>query len=198
MLVLQKHQKAARYSDYALLLSEDPKVSLNVGPVLSLQMGQDQKVVCNAENYYPLDVEIVWNIQDKGTSGQRVGAPLPEKLKNTLLSSHKHNTDKTYSISSFFYLTPSLKDEGKQFTCSVYHRSLRVPIKKSFILNVQGVLYCHELPHGRSRSHTNSNLCSCLFSFPRTKQLVFYHLLQSFDHTAAGCSLLYTTHPEPR
>lgn len=151
MLVLRKHQKAARYSHYSPVLSEAPSVSLNVGPVLSLQMDQDQKVVCNADSYYPLDVEIVWYVQDKATSGQRVGAPLPKKLKNVLLSSHKHNTDKTYSLSSFFYLTASLKDEGKQFTCSVSHQSLRMPIKKSFILSVQGVLYYHGLPHRGSR-----------------------------------------------
>ena len=79
-------------------------------------------------------------MQDPAVSGQRVGAPLPKVLQNVLLSSHKHNQDKTYSLTAFFYLQASLRDSGKQFTCSVSHQSLRVPIKKSFILTVEGEL----------------------------------------------------------
>lgn len=121
-----------------LLSSEPPHVSLNVAPILSLQEGEEQKVMCEAESYYPLDVEIVWYQQDPKVSGQRVGSPLPKVLQNVLLSSHKHNPDKTYSLTAFFYLEASLGISGRQFTCSVSHKSLRVPIKKSFILNVEG------------------------------------------------------------
>ncbi|KAM7413665.1 hypothetical protein PAMA_020853 [Pampus argenteus] len=123
--------------DISLHIEEPPRVSLNVGATLSLQEGAEQKVVCDAESYYPLDVEIVWYQQDPAVAGQRVGAPLPKVLQNVLLSSHKHNSDRTFSLSSFFYLEASLRDSGKQFTCSVSHRSLRVPIKKSFILIVE-------------------------------------------------------------
>uniref|UniRef100_A0A4W6BJ66 Dehydrogenase/reductase (SDR family) member 13b.2 n=1 Tax=Lates calcarifer TaxID=8187 RepID=A0A4W6BJ66_LATCA len=123
--------------DINLRIEEPPRVSVNVGSALSLQDGGEQKVVCEAESYYPLDVEIVWYEQDPAASGQRVGAPLPKVLQNILLSSHKHNQDKTYSLSAFFYLRASLRDSGRQFTCSVSHQSLRVPIKKSFILTVE-------------------------------------------------------------
>ncbi|XP_070762268.1 tapasin-related protein isoform X2 [Enoplosus armatus] len=123
--------------DLRLHIEEAPRVSLNVGPTLALQEGGEQKVVCEAESYYPLDVEVVWYEQDPAVSGQRVGAPLPKVLQNVLLSSHKHNPDKTYSLSAFFYLQASLRDSGRQFTCSVSHQSLRVPIKKSFILTVE-------------------------------------------------------------
>ncbi|XP_070685273.1 tapasin [Pempheris klunzingeri] len=123
--------------DISLHVEEPPRVSLNVGPILSLQDGGEQKVVCKAESYYPLDVEIVWHKQDPSVSGQRVGAPLPTVLDNILLSSHKHNQDETYTLSAFFYLQASLSNSGIQFTCSVSHQSLRVPIKKSFILTVE-------------------------------------------------------------
>ena len=83
-------------------------------------------------------MEIVWYEQDPAVSGQRVGAPLPKVLPNVLLSSHKHNQDMTYTVSAFFYLQASLKSSGRQFTCSVSHQSLRMPIRKSFILNVEG------------------------------------------------------------
>lgn len=118
--------------------SEPPRVSLNFEQTLSLVEGEEKKVICDAEGYYPLDVEIVWYEQDPAVSGQRVGAPLPKVLQNILLSSHKHNSDKTFSLSAFFYLKASLRDSGRQFTCSVSHQSLRVPVKKSFTLNVQG------------------------------------------------------------
>uniref|UniRef100_A0A8C7XTG4 Dehydrogenase/reductase (SDR family) member 13b.2 n=1 Tax=Oryzias sinensis TaxID=183150 RepID=A0A8C7XTG4_9TELE len=120
-----------------LHVEEPPRVSLNVGPTLVLEDGKEQKVVCTAENYYPLDVEILWHEQNPAASGQRVGAPLPKELKNILFSSHKHNQDQTYSLSAFFYLKASLALSGKQFSCSVSHPSLRMPIKKSFILQVE-------------------------------------------------------------
>lgn len=123
--------------DISLHIEEPPRVSLNVGPTLTLQEDGEQKVICEAESYYPLDVEIVWYEQDPAVSGQRVGAPLPKVLENVLLSSHKHNQDKTISLSAFFYLKASLRASGRQFTCSVSHQSLRVPIRKSFILTVE-------------------------------------------------------------
>lgn len=113
-------------------------MTLNVENTLLLTVGQEQKIVCEAGGYYPLDVDIVWHKQDPAASGQRVGAPLPTVLHNTLLSSHKHNADMTYAVMSFFYLTASLSDSGKQFTCIVSHQSLRMPIRKSFTLNVEG------------------------------------------------------------
>lgn len=97
-----------------------------------------QKVVCEVARYYPLDVEIVWYKQDPAARSQTAGSLLPTIIANTLLSSHKNNMDKTYSMSSFFYLSASLSDSGKQFTCKVSHKSLRVDIKKSFILTVEG------------------------------------------------------------
>ncbi|KAK9520442.1 hypothetical protein VZT92_020327 [Zoarces viviparus] len=123
--------------DISLHIEEPPRVSLNTGPALSLQEGGEKKVSCDVESYYPLDVEIVWHVQDAAAVGRRVGAPLPKELQNVLLSSHKHNQDNTYSLTAFFYLEASLKDSGKQYTCSVSHQSLRMPIRKSFILTVE-------------------------------------------------------------
>ncbi|KAF3847183.1 hypothetical protein F7725_020211 [Dissostichus mawsoni] len=118
--------------------SKAPRVSLNVGPTLTLLEGGEQRVTCEANSYYPLDVEIGWYMQDPVVAGQRVGAPLPEKLPNVLLSSHKQNNDKKYSLTAFFYLRAALKHSGREFTCTVSHKSLRVPIKKSFTLTVEG------------------------------------------------------------
>lgn len=123
--------------DISLDIREPPRVSLNVGSALSLQEGGEQKITCEAEGYYPLDVDIVWHMQDPAVSGRRVGAPLPEVLQNVLFSSHRYNQDGTYSLTSFFYLKASLSHSGRQFTCSVSHQSLRTPIKKSFILTVE-------------------------------------------------------------
>ncbi|KAM6924923.1 tapasin-related protein [Xenentodon cancila] len=123
--------------DISLYIEEPPRVSLNVGPTLSMEEGKEQKIVCEAEGYYPLDVDIAWYEQEPGVSGQRVGAPLPVELKNILMSSHKHNQDNTFSVAAFFYLHASLKASGRQFTCRVFHQSLRMPIRQSFILNVE-------------------------------------------------------------
>ena len=116
---------------YFIVSSEPPRVTVNVGSVLHLKEGEEQRVFCDAENYYPLDVDIVWYEIDPAVAGQRV-------LQHILLSSHKHNQDKTFSVSAFFYLQASRRNSGRQFTCIVSHQSLRMPIKKSFILHVEG------------------------------------------------------------
>ncbi|XP_051535942.1 tapasin-related protein-like [Myxocyprinus asiaticus] len=113
-----------------LSLSEKPRVSLNVGSSLALTLGEDQKVVCDAEGYYPLDVNIEWY---RGPAG---GSLTPVFLKNVLHSSHQLHQDGTYSLSAFFLLQPGLEDSGYKYTCRVSHKSLLTPIRKSFILTV--------------------------------------------------------------
>ncbi|XP_066519925.1 tapasin-related protein [Hoplias malabaricus] len=116
--------------DITLNIQEPPRVSVNVGSSLSLALGGEQKVVCDAEGYYPLDVTIEWLREPAGSSF------LPEILKNVLYSSHRNNKDGTFSLSAFFLLQPGLDDSGYKYTCRVHHQSLRVPIRKSFTLTV--------------------------------------------------------------
>lgn len=113
---------------------------MNVGSTLSLTLGQEQKVVCDTQGYYPLDVTVDW-LRESVKSGL-----LPEVLKTVLYSSHRHNQDGTYSLSAFFLLNPDLEDSGYKYTCRVQHQSLRTPIRKSFTLIVTGRLnYTHQI-----------------------------------------------------
>ncbi|XP_023117138.2 tapasin-like [Amphiprion ocellaris] len=123
--------------DINLHIEEPPRVSLNVEPTVSLQEGQDKKIICEAKGYYPLDVDIRWYKQKVVMPNQTVNAALPKMLAVFRQNGHKLNKDDTYSVSAFFYLEASLSDSGKEFTCSVSHQSLRDPIKISFILNVE-------------------------------------------------------------
>ncbi|XP_056613059.1 tapasin-related protein-like [Triplophysa dalaica] len=116
--------------DIPVTLSEQPRVSLNVGSTYSLTLGEDKKVVCDAEGYYPLDVTMEWLREPVG------GSPTPVFLKNVLYSSHRVHQDGTYSLSAFFLLQPGLEDSGYKYTCRVSHKSLLTPIRKSFILSV--------------------------------------------------------------
>ncbi|XP_062872821.1 tapasin [Trichomycterus rosablanca] len=115
-------------NDITLSIQEPPRVSLNVDTSLSLPPGGEQKVVCNADGYYPLDVNIEWLQEPVGSN------LLPVVLKNILYSSHRHNKDGTYSFSAFFLLQPSIDDSGSRYTCRVNHQALRTPIRKSFTL----------------------------------------------------------------
>ncbi|XP_058269524.1 tapasin isoform X1 [Hemibagrus wyckioides] len=117
-------------SDISLNIQESPRVTVNVGTTLSLTLGQDQKVVCDAQGYYPLDVTIDWLRESVGSG------LLPEVMKNVLYSSHRHSQDGTYSLTAFFLLSPDLEDSGYKYTCRVQHQSLRTPIRKSFTLIV--------------------------------------------------------------
>ncbi|KAM9801273.1 tapasin-like [Neosynchiropus ocellatus] len=123
--------------DVGLQIFEPPRVTLNMDPTVTVPEGSEHKFSCQAENYYPLDVEFTWSETDPAVSGQRVGAPLPKTLNNVLLSSHRNNGDGTYTLSAFFYIRATREHSGKQFTCIVNHKLQRLPIKKSFILTVE-------------------------------------------------------------
>ncbi|XP_051963174.1 tapasin-related protein-like [Xyrauchen texanus] len=116
--------------DIPVSLSEQPRVSLNVGSSLSLILGKEQKVTCDAEGYYPLDVNIEWYREPAR------GSPTPVFLTNILYSSHRLHQDGTYSLSAFYLLQPGLEDSGYMYTCRVSHKSLLTPIRKSFLLTV--------------------------------------------------------------
>ncbi|CAJ1066043.1 tapasin-related protein-like [Xyrichtys novacula] len=132
--------------DVNLQIEEAPSISLNVGPSLSLTEGEEMKVICTAEHFYPLDVEVNWYSEDLSKPGQRAGAPPPKGVdgRRSIIphdfvhSSHKNNPDHTFISSSFFYLEASLFNSGRQFTCSISHRSLKEPITESFTLTVKG------------------------------------------------------------
>nr|XP_055052529.1 tapasin-related protein-like isoform X2 [Misgurnus anguillicaudatus] len=113
-----------------LHLREQPRVSLNVGSTLSLTLGEGHKVACDAEGYYPMDVNIEWLREQVSDS------PSPVFLKNAWHSSHRFHHNGTYSLSAFLQLQPGLEDSGYKYTCEVSHTSLLVPIRKSFILSV--------------------------------------------------------------
>nr|XP_055052541.1 tapasin-related protein-like isoform X4 [Misgurnus anguillicaudatus] len=113
-----------------LHLREQPRVSLNVGSTLSLTLGEGHKVACDAEGYYPMDVNIEWLREPVSDN------PSPVLLKNVWHSSHRFHHNGTYSLSAFLQLRPGLGDSGYKYTCKVSHTSLLVPIRKSFMLTV--------------------------------------------------------------
>ncbi|KAL2096456.1 hypothetical protein ACEWY4_008604 [Coilia grayii] len=118
--------------DIALHIMEPPRVSLNVGPDVSLAVGEEQRVACEAATYYPLDVRMEWLKESTVPGASR----MPEVLKQVLFSSHRHHLDGTYSLSAFFLLRPAPQDSGYRYTCRVSHASLQMPVRKSFTLTV--------------------------------------------------------------
>ncbi|XP_072315402.1 tapasin-related protein-like, partial [Eucyclogobius newberryi] len=112
----------------ALHKQAPPRVSLNVSPTLTLSEDAVKTVVCSAEGYYPLDVDILWSHRGSTEVGPRVDS--------SQLTSHSKSPDHTYSLSAFFQLQPKLWDSGRKFTCSVHHPALPAPIRKTFTLIV--------------------------------------------------------------
>ncbi|XP_075710356.1 tapasin-related protein-like [Rhinoderma darwinii] len=112
-----------------LQIRESPKVSLNVDSV-TLREGDEQKFVCDASNYYPLDVRIEWLREHQNT------ALLPSLMSNVIYSSHRINRNGTYNLSGSFLYKASLHDNGVTFTCHVEHESLKKAIRKSVTLTV--------------------------------------------------------------
>ncbi|XP_029965262.1 tapasin-like [Salarias fasciatus] len=113
-------------------IEEKPEVSLTVKDVLSIENGKSQRIACLADHYYPLEVQMVWYRYKPAALSQKD----PDVL-NKMHPGHLTNHDGTVSLLSYLDLHPSVQDSGTQFICSVFHQSLMVPIRKTFILNVE-------------------------------------------------------------
>ncbi|KAG6937740.1 tapasin-related protein-like [Chelydra serpentina] len=112
-----------------LEIVEKPTVTLNAD-VLSLVEGDEHKLVCDISHFYPHDAETQW-LREPMEQGM-----LPHVVTHVVSSSHRQNSDGTYSYSSYFLLTASLRDDGRRYTCRVEHQSLKHPIKKSLTVKV--------------------------------------------------------------
>uniref|UniRef100_A0A8D0L296 Ig-like domain-containing protein n=1 Tax=Sphenodon punctatus TaxID=8508 RepID=A0A8D0L296_SPHPU len=112
-----------------LEIAEKPSVMLNTD-TLSLVEGEEHKLICEVGRFYPLDAHAQW-LQEPKKQGL-----VPDMVNHVLTSSHRQNSDGTYSFSSYFLLKASLKHDGQRFTCRVDHRSLKYPIRKSVMVKV--------------------------------------------------------------
>ncbi|XP_069766631.1 tapasin-related protein-like [Narcine bancroftii] len=110
--------------------SEPPRVYLSHNS-LSLTEGDEQKLACDMEMFYPLDVTVKWQRQKDGEH------LLPVYMTNTILSSHKPNRDGTFNLTSYFRFSASLEDNGATFVCQVDHVSLEKTIKRYVHINVK-------------------------------------------------------------
>uniref|UniRef100_H3BGF6 Ig-like domain-containing protein n=1 Tax=Latimeria chalumnae TaxID=7897 RepID=H3BGF6_LATCH len=115
-----------------LEILEIPKVTLNTYS-LSLTEGEEKKLSCEISQYYPLDVQVEWL---RELEGERL---IPVIVKDILFSSHRHNTDGTFSLSCYFMLKASLKENGVKYTCRVQHKGLKSPIRSSVRVTVAGI-----------------------------------------------------------
>uniref|UniRef100_A0A8C6U5X7 Ig-like domain-containing protein n=1 Tax=Neogobius melanostomus TaxID=47308 RepID=A0A8C6U5X7_9GOBI len=112
-----------------LQIEEPPRISLNVDSTQTLTQDETKRVVCLADGYYPLDVDMRWSHQGKTDVGSRV--------ESAQYTGHLGNRDGTYRLSGYFDIRPKLGDSGRKFTCSVYHKTLSAPITKTFTLIVE-------------------------------------------------------------
>lgn len=129
------NQNISQINQSIFFFSEPPRVSLNVNSKVSLAEGELERVDCEAKGFYPLDVHVTW-LKESQTPGKR---PKPEVLNTQGIvqqTSHRHNLDGTYSVTTYFLLKPNLQDSGYLYTCSVSHDALSVPILKNFTLSV--------------------------------------------------------------
>ncbi|CAL9684499.1 unnamed protein product [Knipowitschia caucasica] len=111
-----------------LQIQEPPHVSLNVDSTLTLSEDEVKRVVCEANGYYPLDVDIHW--------AHRGSTEVGPQVDTAQLSSHSTHRNGTYRLSAFFHLQAKLGKSGRKFTCSVSHRALAAPIRKTFTIIV--------------------------------------------------------------
>ncbi|XP_036625014.1 tapasin-related protein-like [Trichosurus vulpecula] len=110
---------------------EAPKVTLSPKtPVLTLEEGEEQKLECEVNRYFPLEAHVQWLREPVE------GRMIPEVVRNVIFSNHRQSGDETYSFSSYFLLTASRLDDGVRYTCRVEHAGLKIPIRKSITIYV--------------------------------------------------------------
>ncbi|KAJ8008236.1 hypothetical protein DPEC_G00102710 [Dallia pectoralis] len=96
----------------ALHIMQPPSVSM------SIEQNQFPRLVCRADQYYPLDVDI--ELFKETSSGQP-----PNNLGNVTYYRHIENSDGTYSVSAFVRLRPSPMESGCGiYSCEVKHSAL--------------------------------------------------------------------------
>ncbi|KAM6987392.1 uncharacterized protein LKV04_010217 [Tautogolabrus adspersus] len=144
------YQSWAEIQDTDILTTTVALVTETKTPSVKARLDSKQKLHCQfAVDHKAPHVTVEWQWHQYGRrdelfsynsrTGQSQGSGV--SLKNLVPHSvqrysHKKNKDKTYTLTAFFYLKASLRDSGREFTCSVSHRSLREPIIKSFTLTV--------------------------------------------------------------
>ncbi|KAK1163324.1 tapasin-related protein-like [Acipenser oxyrinchus oxyrinchus] len=118
-------------------VQEPPSVNL-VPEALQLQEGVTERLSCEINRYYPLDVQVVWTQSPSSSppSSSSSSSPPPSHLPHIYFSSHRQHSDGTYSLSAYVLVNPSTCDAGTTFTCSVSHPSLSEPLTASLTLTL--------------------------------------------------------------
>ncbi|XP_056143062.1 tapasin-related protein [Lampris incognitus] len=108
-------------------VAKPPHVSLSEQKLV-FQAELPKILSCNCKNYYPLDVEIEWLSLSPTETEPRV---LPQQGS---LTSHRQNSDGTFSLSSHLSLTPSTFPPDTTVMCRVAHPALSAPISVSLVV----------------------------------------------------------------
>ncbi|XP_041124394.1 tapasin-related protein isoform X2 [Polyodon spathula] len=125
-------------------VQEPPSVNL-VPEALQLQEGVTERLSCEINRYYPLDVQVVWTQSPSSSphsspspfsSSSSSSSPPPSHLPHIYFSSHRQHSDGTYSLSAYVLVNPSSCDAGTNFTCSVSHPSLSEPLTASLTVTL--------------------------------------------------------------
>ncbi|XP_063800153.1 uncharacterized protein LOC134968588 isoform X2 [Pseudophryne corroboree] len=114
----------------SLQVSARPSASLTPGDI-SVLLGTERSVMCEATNFYPQPVTIRWFRHNKGSPGC---VALDRGICNT---DPVTNGDDTFNVTSHLTLHPtSMDDDGNKYSCIVSHRSRKSDLVRTFTLTV--------------------------------------------------------------
>ncbi|KAH0619127.1 hypothetical protein JD844_018817 [Phrynosoma platyrhinos] len=123
------------------LAKVEPQVSSIIKPDL-IPINEKIRLICNINGFRPKTIQVKWYRKNTQMASTRDPAREDVALSDAredLTSMAKQPLEangRYYSISSCLTYTPTIKDDGEEFECSIQHSTLKNPIWRSTIVHV--------------------------------------------------------------
>ncbi|XP_062834975.1 immunoglobulin gamma-1 heavy chain-like [Anolis carolinensis] len=123
------------------LAKVEPQVSSIIKPDL-IPVNEKIRLICNINGFRPKTIHVMW--YRKHTHMASTEDPAREDIAlsdvrediTSMAQQPLEANGRVYSISSCLTYTPTIKDNGAEFECSIQHSTLKSPIRKTTVVYV--------------------------------------------------------------
>ncbi|KAL8179446.1 UNVERIFIED_CONTAM: hypothetical protein K2H54_066550 [Gekko kuhli] len=123
------------------LAKVEPQVSAVIKPDL-IATNEKFRLICNINGFRPKTIKVKWYLRNPQVTSSgdstRDDVALSEAREDvTYMTTQSLEVNgRLYTISSCLTYTPTIKDDGAEFECSIQHSTLKTPKRKSTTIHV--------------------------------------------------------------